>query len=111
MKMKSPEAMSRTALTVSQAWKVRSSVGVSGMPKPASGLWRPDLLDADEDDACADQSGEHVGDGGKHGRFPLGEAASRGCFTVDQLKELAAHHATLCSRRGGGGVLAVGRIS
>ena len=34
--MKTPEAMSRTALTVSQARKVGSSVGVSGMPKPAA---------------------------------------------------------------------------
>jgi hypothetical protein len=36
MKMKSPEAMSRTALTDSQAWKARSSVGVPGMPKPTA---------------------------------------------------------------------------
>ena len=32
MKMKSPEAMSRTALTDSHAWKFRSPVGVPGMP-------------------------------------------------------------------------------
>ena len=32
-KMNSPVAMSRTPLTVSQAWKVPSSVGVPGMPK------------------------------------------------------------------------------